>query len=99
MNTMKGRTVGVAWYDPEQWDRLRDISEDAHELEDTYEEWKSHALQKIKDLEKQGFTVQKVDVDTEELLGWCNSFRMPVNGHSRTEFMTKRLRELLRNKS
>ena len=29
--------VGFAWYRPEQWQRVRDISTDADSLEDSYE--------------------------------------------------------------
>lgn len=97
MNELKSRIMGIAWYQPDQWERLLDISEDASDLEDTYEEWQSFATKKIKKLKQQGFSVQKVTIDTEELLAWCNAYRIPVNSHSRSEFVTKKLRGLSRD--
>ncbi len=32
--------VGIAWYRPEQWARLLEISEDRDDLETTWEEWR-----------------------------------------------------------
>ena len=90
--------IGVAWYKKDQWNRLLDISEDASELEETFEEWKSNALKKIKSIEKQGAIVEKIPVDTEELLAWCNTFRLSVNSRSRTEYVTKSLMKLQRQK-
>jgi len=31
--------TGIAWYRPEQWERLREVSEDVENLEETYEAW------------------------------------------------------------
>ncbi|MHB8791147.1 MAG: hypothetical protein ACYDBT_14865 [Desulfobulbaceae bacterium] len=31
--------AAVAWYKPDQWRRLREISEDRDRLEETYGEW------------------------------------------------------------
>jgi len=90
---------GIAWYESDQWDRLRDISDDSSELEETYEEWKKNTEKKIKELKKQGYQVKKVPVDTEDLLSWCNSYRMSVKGSSRNDYTTKRLREISRGSS
>ena len=90
------QVTGVAWYKPEQWERLLDISEDADELEETYEEWKAFTEKKIKDLKKRGIIAKKVIVDTEDLLLWCNTYRMPVNGRSRSDYVAKTLREMAR---
>src|SRR6267154_1168773 len=31
--------TGVAWYRPEQWERLREVSEDVENLDETYDAW------------------------------------------------------------
>jgi hypothetical protein len=61
--------IGVAWYRPEQWQRIREISSDSDDLEDTYEEWLSSAEQNLKEINGPGLRLQKVDVDSEQLCG------------------------------
>ena len=41
--------TGVAWYRPEQWERLREVSEDVDNLEETYEAWLKTAEHLIRD--------------------------------------------------
>lgn len=68
--TKKPATVkaAVAWYKPDQWQRLREISEDRDELEETHGEWQLLAEQALKDFTARGLSVTKATVDTEELL-------------------------------
>jgi|SRR6266508_4499865 len=88
--------MGVSWYRPEQWDRLREISEDKATFEITYEaslvEWEK----KIQDLEAQGIRPIKVEVDVEELLTWCTTQGLAVTPETRTKFMMNTLRDLVR---
>jgi hypothetical protein len=46
--------MGVSWYRPEQWDRLREISEDKATFDTSYEESLMEWEKKIQDLEAQG---------------------------------------------
>ena len=46
--------TGVAWYRPEQWERLRDIVPDPEALEETYEEWLAMATRALSRLAEQG---------------------------------------------
>ena len=39
MGSKQEMVVGFAWYRPQQWQRVRDISTDADDLEETYEDW------------------------------------------------------------
>ena len=78
---------GVCWYQPEQWDRLKEISEDREELEDTYNEWRRNASKAIAELGAQGQKIKKVKIDLEALLYWCNGQDRPVNGKSRSEYV------------
>lgn len=89
-----GATVmGVAWYKPDQWDRLLDISSDRAELENTYDEWKVAAEENLVNLAQHGYKLRKVHIDVEELLVWCNSQNRAVDGDARTEFTVMKLRE------
>ena len=85
--------VGMAWYRPEQWVRLRQISDDVNDLEETYEEWLSIATQKLAELQALGMEIEKVEIDINELQAYCNNQAAPVNAKSRAEFVTDRLRK------
>jgi hypothetical protein len=85
-------TTGIAWYRREQWARLREISDDTEKLEDTYEEWLELATRALRDMRRLGMNVRKVDVDVEDLLGWCNEQGRPVDPSSRANYVAEKLR-------
>ena len=60
--------MGVSWYRPEQWERLREISEDKETFAISYEASLAESEKKIQDLEAQGMRPIKVEVDVEALL-------------------------------
>ena len=81
--------TGVAWYRREQWDRLLEISTDSDQLESTYFEWVKQAKEGLKDLKRAGIAVEKIDVDVEDLLKWCQSNNHPVNSEVRSQYVEK----------
>ena len=60
--------TGVAWYRPEQWERLREVSDDVENLEETYQAWLQTVERMIRDGIPANVTVEKVDIDVEEVL-------------------------------
>ena len=87
------QTIGVAWYRPDQWEQMRKLSDDSDRLEGTYEQWLSYAERQLAELRSRGCRVQKVDVDLDELLKWCTSKRLPLNGDSRAQYVAEKLRQ------
>ncbi len=85
---------GVAWYDREQWERLRQVAADPERLEDSYEDWVAMAERAIRDIEATGLLIERVPVDTEELVAWCNERGRPIDGEARAEFAAQELRRL-----
>jgi hypothetical protein len=85
--------IGMAWYRSEQWNRLRQISEDVDILETNYEEWESLASRKIAELEAAGIKIEKVEVDVNELMSYCEEYGLAVNAESRSRFVTDKLRK------
>ena len=85
--------AAIAWYKPNQWQRLREIAEDRDELEATHEEWEILAEKALKDFAAKGLPVTKITVDTEELLPWCNERGLKVNGKSRSQYAAWLLQE------
>ena len=88
----EGALVGLAWYRSDQWERLREVSEDRADLEETWEEWIRTAEKTLRDLQAKGVQAVKVDVDVEELVRWCQSKQQPVRGASRANFAAEKLR-------
>jgi hypothetical protein len=91
--------IGVAWYRPEQWQRVRNISTDAADLEDTYDEWLRVAEEKLAELKAAGFRVEKVDVHSENLIFWCNEQGLEVNAQARSRYAVEKLRERVSTRS
>jgi hypothetical protein len=88
------RVVGFAWYGPAQWQRVRDISSDADDLEDTCEEWLRLAEQKLTQLKAGGLRVEKVEVDSEQLILWCNERGLEINAQARSRYAAEKLCEM-----
>jgi hypothetical protein len=85
--------TGVAWYRPEQWQRLREVSEDVENLEETYDAWLQTAERMIRDGIPTDVVVEKIEVDVEEVLAWCNVMGLPMNTASRARFVSERVRQ------
>jgi hypothetical protein len=83
--------VGVAWYRPEQWERLRAISVDADDLEVDYAEWVANVEDVMRRMPKRGLRLVKVDVDVEELLKWCQAHHRLVDGGARAEYVANQV--------
>ena len=78
---------GIAWFQPQQWDWLLEISVARDELEDTHKEWELHASKMIHHLRERGHKIKKVGFDLEEFLYWCNSNDKESNSSARAEYV------------
>lgn len=85
--------VGLAWYKPEQWQRLREVASDVKDIEERYEDWQLIAEEKLAELRMLGIQVQKVEVDINELVAWCAIHGLLVNAESRAKFVAKKLEQ------
>ena len=84
---------GLGWFDRAQWQRLTEVVEDRAELDDTYEQWEQGANDAMRKFERQGQKVEKVHIDVQALVSWCKAKGLPINGKSRSEYVTTVLRE------
>jgi hypothetical protein len=91
--------VAIVWYRPEQWQRVRDIAADSDEFEDSYVEWLQLAEEKAKDLKGRGLRVEKVELDSEKLILWCNERGLENNAKARALYVAERLSELEEKRS
>ena len=86
--------VAIVWYRPEQWQRVRDIAADSDEFENSYVEWLQLAEEKAKELKSRGLRVEKVDLDSEKLILWCNERGLENDAKARSLYAAERLSEL-----
>ena len=80
--------VGFAWFDREQWHRLTEVVDDRNELDDTFEQWERSALDALRTVERQGQRAEKVHIDVDVLVSWCKGKGFPVNGASRSRYVS-----------
>lgn len=90
---MEGSQVtGIAWYRREQWSRLRKVSADREEIEDTYEEWLASVQSALATMASSGVHPEKVEVDVDALVRWCRAQDRPVDGAARAAFVAAKMR-------
>lgn len=85
--------MGLGWYKKEQWSLLRENSEDVDDLENTYYEWVANANEAINNFSSLGYRVEKIEIDVNELIEWCSSEKRPINGESRSNFISLKTKE------
>ena len=90
--------LGIAWYHPEQWQKLLKISVDRESLHDTYAEWLANVTQKMIELAQMGYAVRAVVVDVDDLVRWCNQHGCTVNGTARSQFVVEKLQHSEHNR-
>ena len=91
--------IAIVWYRPGQWQRVRDVATDAEELEESYAEWLQLAESNFAELQGHGLRVEKVDIDSEKLILWCNERGMENDGKARSLYAAERLGELDKRRS
>jgi hypothetical protein len=87
-------TAGVAWYDRDQWERVRGLAADPELLEVSYESWVAMAERSVRELEAAGMIIKRVPVNAVALESWCRARGLPINSSARARFAADELRRL-----
>ncbi|MFC3912068.1 hypothetical protein ACFOSS_01120 [Pseudaeromonas sharmana] len=69
--------AAVAWYNPENWFKVKALAEDPDRFEETFEAWLVMARRNIKEMEANGLRAVAVPVEVNELMLWCS-----INGRA-----------------
>lgn len=83
----------VAWYSPEDWHRLREVAADPEVLETTYEEWVATANSTLREIRDAGLSAEKVQVDIDELISWCEEQGLALDGRARAHYAAEKSRQ------
>jgi hypothetical protein len=86
--------IGVAWYRPEEWETLRNVSIDRDQLEETHAQWLKEAERVVKRLRQQGLQIVKIDVEVADLLLWCESQKIPLDAEARSKYTAFKVKQL-----
>jgi hypothetical protein len=84
--------LGVCWYTPEEFIKMKQAASDREVFEDTYEEWRQFAEKTMADLKKQGADPRRVFVKTDDFRRWCDKNGLPTDGSARTRYVAEILR-------
>ena len=81
------KAMGIAWYRPEQYERIRSIMIDGANLSASYEKWLQGAEQGIKTMTEQGWIVERIYIEPDAFIEWCKSRSLNVDSHARQTFV------------
>jgi hypothetical protein len=86
--------VGVAWYEPSEWNQLRALAPDADKLEATHAEWLAFAEKGLADLRAAGYDPRRVAVRVAALQAWCDVLGRRPDASARAEYASAELQRL-----
>ena len=79
----------MAFYQPEDWNRLRSIVDDKEVFHDAWEQWHKQYLTTKKQLQSEGLKVNEVVVDIDELIRFCFLKGIKNTGQARSLFVAQ----------
>jgi len=75
-----------AWFQPEEWQCLKETVDDPTTLDDTYQEWRHNAENAISELRANGEQVKKISIKISKLVTWCESKGIKPDSKARSEY-------------
>ena len=90
--THSDTVYGMAWYHPDQWQRLREMSSDAEDFEESYDDWFDSAEVRMRAMREVGIRAERVEVDVEEMARWCEAEECLVDADGRARYAAHLLR-------
>ncbi len=80
------RAVGVPWFTAETWPRLLAVVDDADLMPATYAEWIALAEPRFAQHVADGLPVERVLIDPDEWVAWCEANNLPIDRKARAAF-------------
>ena len=78
-------TIGMSWYTPESWERLRAVADDRATL-GTFDAYQRKAERAIREFAAQGIKVEKVLLDIDDLVRWCRREGYAIDQRGRAAY-------------
>lgn len=96
MTTRKDNILAFTWYHEHDYDKLLEVTDNPEGLAPCYEDWLLGARQALVKYKQLGFRPQRVYVDVDEYLAWCDRRDRRVDGQSREMFKEIKRQEFYR---
>ena len=87
MSTSTGAVVGIAWYRPERYDRIREVMADGISFPKTHASWRQKAGRMERELRRQGLEPVRVDIDPDAFSRWCSEQAVAPDSEARDRFV------------
>jgi hypothetical protein len=81
----------IAWFDRQEYEKLRAIVSDKHNFNETYDEWVAIENKLIKRYETMGVNVRKVKIKSDDIKKWCQLHGYDIDYEARKKFVYKKL--------
>ena len=82
--------VAIAWYTPENWERVKAAATDPGLFEATFAEWEAMAIDGLATIRKAYPNARKFHVESSDLLAWCLAHGRANDSEARTEFVSEK---------
>jgi len=79
--------IKLAYYRKKDWKRFLKIIDDRESMHGTWNEWHKAFLKAKIDLISQGFEVEDIEIDLDELTNYCKIRDIKNDGKARSQFV------------
>jgi hypothetical protein len=82
-------SINLAYYNKKDWKRFLEIIDDREQQHDKWEDWHKDYLKAKNGLLEKGFIVNDFQVDLDELIKYCKTFGLKIDGKARSRYVAK----------
>jgi hypothetical protein len=90
--------IGITDLTREEWEKLRERSDDAATGHDTYEEWLAEQEKVIRSLRESGYKPLRVPIRVDELELWLAEHDLPHTSETRARYVGLAAQEMARRR-
>ncbi|MFH6786422.1 MULTISPECIES: hypothetical protein [Methylobacterium] len=80
------RSVGIAWYEPGDYPRIRAVMADSG-LPESYATWQMSAVQVEREVARSGVAVARIRIEPEAFVAWCDAKGLAPDAKARAAFV------------
>ncbi|MBF9195923.1 hypothetical protein [Microvirga terrestris] len=84
------RLIGLPWYRPEHYQRIREMMSDRHNLASTYESWLAAAENNEAVGRATGLQVRRILIEPEAFAGWCAERNVEPDSAARRDYVAEK---------
>ena len=80
--------TGIGVYRKEDYPEILRLSEDRDNMDQTWEEWEKSKSKAMTNFKNMGLKTMNITVSPIELVNYCRTKGLPINGQSRSQFIS-----------